>query len=100
MNLLFQFGDEHPKEVEELWAALCVCWPQNLRIIIRYLFIVSALAPAELIDYVSVQDFCSSLLRLIRPAPPAGLFLLSAMYNCLSRILFLSPTRTCKTHLP
>lgn len=30
-----KFGDDHPKEVEELWAAICACWPKNLRIIIR-----------------------------------------------------------------
>ena len=48
-----QFGDDHPKEVEELWAALCACWPKNLSIIIRYLIIVSAMAPAELVEYVS-----------------------------------------------
>ena len=55
MNNLFyitvKFGDDHPKEVEELWAAICACWPKNLRIIIRYLFIISGLAPNELIDY-------------------------------------------------
>jgi hypothetical protein len=50
--IAFQFGDEHPKEVEELWAALCACWPNNLRVIIRYLFIVSGMAPTELIEYV------------------------------------------------
>ena len=49
--ITIKFGDDHPKEVEELWAAICACWPKNLRIIIRYLFIVSALAPNELIDY-------------------------------------------------
>ena len=46
-----KFGDEHPKEVEELWAAICACWPKNLRIIIRYLLIVTGLAPCELVDY-------------------------------------------------
>ena len=46
-----KFGDEHPKEVEELWAAICACWPKNLKIIIRYLFIVTGLAPTELVDY-------------------------------------------------
>ncbi len=46
-----KYGDEHPKEVEELWAAICACWPKNLRIIIRYLFIISGLAPNELIDF-------------------------------------------------
>ena len=50
-----QFGDEHPKEVEELWAALCAFWPKNLRIIIRYLFVVSGMAPTELIEYVSIS---------------------------------------------
>jgi len=39
--------------VEELWAAMVACWPKNLRIIIRYLFIVSGMAPNELIEYVS-----------------------------------------------
>lgn len=37
-----------------MWAALCACWPKNLRIIIRYLFIVSGMAPNELIGYVSL----------------------------------------------
>ena len=46
-----KFGDAHPQEVEELWAAICACWPKNLRIIIRYLFIVTGLAPNELVDY-------------------------------------------------
>ena len=46
-----KFGDENPNEVEELWRALCACWTKNLKIIIRYLFIVSAMAPAELMEY-------------------------------------------------
>ena len=50
---LFQFGDDHPKEVEELWAALCTCWPNNLKVIIRYLFIITGMAAAELLAYVS-----------------------------------------------
>lgn len=53
LNNLFyitvKFGDEHSKEIEELWAALCSCWPNNLKIIIRYLFIVSGMAPTELL---------------------------------------------------
>lgn len=49
----FQFGDDHPKEVEELWAALCTCWPNNLKVIIRYLFIITGMAAAELLPYVS-----------------------------------------------
>ena len=47
-----RFGDGHPEEVEELWgAALCACWPNNLRVIVRYLLIVSDMAPNELLDY-------------------------------------------------
>jgi len=46
-----RFGDDHPKEVEELWAALCACWPNNLRVIVRYLMIVSGMAPNEVLDY-------------------------------------------------
>ena len=45
-----RFGDDHPKEVEELWAALCACWPNNLRVIMRYLMIVSGMAPNEVLD--------------------------------------------------
>ena len=30
-----KFGDDHPKEVEELWSALCACWPNNLKVIVR-----------------------------------------------------------------
>jgi hypothetical protein len=45
--------------VEELWAAMVACWPKNLRIIIRYLFIVSGMAPSELIEYVS-RTLCST----------------------------------------
>ena len=46
-----KFGDDHPKEVEELWSALCACWPNNLRVIVRYLLIVSGMAPNEVLDY-------------------------------------------------
>ena len=46
-----KFGDENPKEVEELWRAVCACWPKNLKIIIRYLFIITGMAPNELVDY-------------------------------------------------
>lgn len=47
-----QFSDEHPKETEELWSTLCGCWPNNLKVIIRYLIIVSGMAPQELLPYV------------------------------------------------
>ncbi|CAB4065616.1 Protein furry [Lepeophtheirus salmonis] len=46
-----KFGDDHPKEIEELWSALCACWPRNLRIIIRYLVIICGIATTELIEY-------------------------------------------------
>uniref|UniRef100_T1J0K0 DAD domain-containing protein n=1 Tax=Strigamia maritima TaxID=126957 RepID=T1J0K0_STRMM len=55
LNNLFyitaKWGDDHAKEIEELWAALCSCWPNNLKVIIRYLFIVSGMAPNELLIY-------------------------------------------------
>lgn len=55
LNNLFyvtaKFGDEHPKEIEDLWASLCSCWPHNLRVVLRYLFIVTGLAPNELLPF-------------------------------------------------
>lgn len=51
-----KFADEHPKEMEEVWSTLCSCWPNNLKVIIRYLIIVSGMAPVELLPYVSVLN--------------------------------------------
>ncbi|KAJ2954552.1 hypothetical protein O0L34_g2835 [Tuta absoluta] len=55
LNNLFyitaKFSDQHPKEIEELWSTLCACWPNNLKVIIRYLVIVSGMAPNELLPY-------------------------------------------------
>lgn len=55
LNNLFyitaKFADEHPKETEEVWATLCSCWPNNLKVIIRYLLIISGMAPHELLPY-------------------------------------------------
>ncbi|CAG4984451.1 unnamed protein product [Parnassius apollo] len=55
LNNLFyitaKFSDNHPKEIEELWSTLCACWPNNLKVIIRYLIIVSGMAPNELLPY-------------------------------------------------
>ncbi|CAH2036135.1 unnamed protein product, partial [Iphiclides podalirius] len=55
LNNLFyitaKFSDNHPKETEELWCTLCACWPNNLKVIIRYLIIVSGMAPNELLPY-------------------------------------------------
>lgn len=59
LNNLFyvtvKFGDDHPKELEDVWAELCTCWPTNLRVILRYLFIVTGMAPAELLPYVRIN---------------------------------------------
>lgn len=56
LNNLFyvtvKFGDDHPREMEEVWAQLCTCWPTNLRVILRYLFIVTGMAANELLVYV------------------------------------------------
>ncbi|CAH2103471.1 unnamed protein product [Euphydryas editha] len=55
LNNLFyitvKFSDNHPKEIEELWSTLCACWSNNLKVIIRYLIIVSGMAPNELLPY-------------------------------------------------
>ncbi|GBM95380.1 Protein furry [Araneus ventricosus] len=55
LNNLFyitaRFVNDHPHEIEDLWASLCKCWPNNLKVIIRYLFIVTGLAPTELLVY-------------------------------------------------
>ncbi|KAF5298944.1 hypothetical protein FQR65_LT19560 [Abscondita terminalis] len=46
-----KFGDNHPKEMESIWATLCTSWPNNMKVIIRYLIIVSGMAPCELLSY-------------------------------------------------
>ncbi|KAJ8924572.1 hypothetical protein NQ315_000721 [Exocentrus adspersus] len=46
-----KFGDNHPKEIEEVWGTLCTSWPNNMKVIIRYLIIVSGMAPCELLPY-------------------------------------------------
>ncbi|XP_050300806.1 protein furry isoform X2 [Anthonomus grandis grandis] len=46
-----KFGDNHPKEIEEIWGTLCTSWPNNMKIIIRYLIIISGMAPCELLPY-------------------------------------------------
>ncbi|XP_050540856.1 protein furry isoform X2 [Daktulosphaira vitifoliae] len=55
LNNLFyitaKFSDEHPKGIEDVWATLCLCWPNNLKVIIRYLVIISGMAPNELLPY-------------------------------------------------
>ena len=46
-----KYGDDHPRELEELWAALVVCWPNNLRVVIHYLVIITNMAASELMQY-------------------------------------------------
>ncbi|VVC93782.1 unnamed protein product [Leptidea sinapis] len=62
LNNLFyitvKFSDQHPKEIEELWSTLCACWPNNLKVIIRYLIIVSGMAPNELLPYDATGRTC------------------------------------------
>lgn len=48
-----QYGDDHPRELEDLWSALVVCWPNNLRVVIHYLVIITNMAASELMQYVS-----------------------------------------------
>ncbi|XP_064619246.1 protein furry-like isoform X4 [Lineus longissimus] len=53
-NLFFatvKFGDDHQKAFEVLWSALVACWPLNLKVIIRYLIIVTGMAPQDLMPY-------------------------------------------------
>ncbi|XP_044733095.1 protein furry isoform X3 [Chrysoperla carnea] len=68
LNNLFyitaKFADQHPQEVEECWATLCSCWPNNLKVIIRYLIIVSGMAPHELLPYAK-----RVVLYLVRSRP-------------------------------
>ena len=45
-----KFGDENPKEVEDLWRAICDCWPRNLKIVIRY---TQGLAGKKCVPYKS-----------------------------------------------
>lgn len=50
-----QFSDAHPRDIEELWGTLCQFWPNNLKVILRYLVIMSGMAPTELLPYVSAM---------------------------------------------
>lgn len=49
-----KFSDTHPRDIEELWGTLCQFWPNNLKVILRYLVIMSGMAPNELLPYVSI----------------------------------------------
>ncbi|OTF72817.1 hypothetical protein BLA29_003222, partial [Euroglyphus maynei] len=53
-NLLYitvKFGDNYSEELEKVWASLCQNRPANLKIIFRYLFILTGLSPNELLPY-------------------------------------------------
>lgn len=55
-NLIYitvKFADTHPRSMEELWGTLCQYWPNNLKVALRYLVIISGMAPVELLEYVS-----------------------------------------------
>lgn len=51
----FQYSDSHTREIEEIWGCLCQFWPNNLKVILRYLVIISGMAPNELLQYVRQQ---------------------------------------------
>lgn len=57
LNNLFyittKYPDSHTREIEEIWGTLCQFWPNNLKVILRYLVIVSGMAPNELLPFVS-----------------------------------------------
>ena len=52
LNNLFymtiRFVGDYPAEIENVWTALCTTYPNNVKIILRYLFVMTALAPTEL----------------------------------------------------
>ena len=57
-NLLYitvKFGNEDPTRVRHLWCALIESWPNNIRVVIHYLYIMCTLAPDTLATYVSVK---------------------------------------------
>ncbi|XP_052278154.1 protein furry-like isoform X3 [Dreissena polymorpha] len=55
LNNLFyitvKFGDDHPQELEALWAALVLCWPNNIRVVMHYLVILINMAPTDLLPH-------------------------------------------------
>lgn len=51
VKFFLQYSDSHGREIEELWGILAQCWPNNLKVILRYLVIISGLAPNELLSY-------------------------------------------------
>lgn len=59
-----QYSNSHTREIEEIWGSLCQFWPNNLKVILRYLVIISGMAPNELLPFVSpfnILFMCSSV---------------------------------------
>jgi hypothetical protein len=55
--LTVKFGNEHANLLESLWAGLTTYWPNNLRVITRYLEVMVTLSPDNLLPYVSLLLF-------------------------------------------
>lgn len=51
-----QFDEDHCKDIEALWATLVTYWPGNLNVIIRYLIVMTSLAPMSVLSAVSVRS--------------------------------------------
>ena len=49
-----QFSNEHPVDVEELWAALVGWWPNNITVIINYLVVLLNMSATSLLPFVSL----------------------------------------------
>lgn len=65
ITLSLQYSDSHTREIEEIWGSLCQFWPNNLKVILRYLVIISGMAPNELLPYVSYftsSEWCQNVL--------------------------------------
>ena len=57
-NLFFvsaRFGDDHPKELQEVWSAMVECWSDNMRCIIRYLIIITGMTPERVLPFVCLS---------------------------------------------
>ena len=58
LNNLFyvsaRFGDEHPRELQQLWSTMVRCWPDNIRCIIRYIVIITGMLPERVLPFVSL----------------------------------------------
>ena len=49
--LTVKYSDEHTRDLELIWAILASTWQSNLKIIIRFLYIIISLAPFEMIPH-------------------------------------------------